>query len=383
LNPEGKLTADLATTTITFAEHKTRFVALMPALLTYLLLPFAWLYAGVMAVRNWLYDRGWKSSSRFDVVPVISVGNLRVGGTGKTPHVAWLVQQLRQKGQQPAMLSRGYGRRTRGFRLSSATETAATLGDEPWQQFTHFGGQVPVAVCEDRLAGLHELLQQQPNVTTVVLDDAYQHRRVRPTISVLLTEQQRPFYHDHVLPAGRLRESRAGAARADVVVVTKCNPVLTVAEQRQIEEQIQRYSRPGVPVLFSAYIYGAPVPVVGGELPTEGFSTEIVLLTGIAQPGPLREYLLGAGYQIVHHASFADHHAFTAQEIAALKTHYGSGRRIFTTQKDAARLLDPSLHTEMAGLAVFYIPIAVEFLADGADRLRQLLPAAIQPEAVV
>jgi tetraacyldisaccharide 4'-kinase len=355
----------------------------MPTLLTYVLLPFAWLYAGIMAVRNWLYDKGWKPTTRFSAVPVLSVGNLRVGGTGKTPHVAWLVQELCQQGQKPAILSRGYGRRTRGFRLGSADETAATLGDEPWQQFTHFGGQVPVAVCEDRLTGLHELLQQQPGVTVVVLDDAYQHRRVQPDFSVLLTEQQRPFYHDYVLPAGRLRESRAGAARADVVVVTKCDPALTVPEQQQITQKIQRYGRPDVPVLFSTYAYGAPVPLASGELLAEEFSAEIVLLTGIAQPEPLREYLRGAGYQIVYHAEFSDHHAFTAEEIAALKTHYGPGRRIFTTQKDAARLLGPALHTEMAGLAVFYIPIAVEFLADGANRLRQLLPAAIQPQAVV
>ncbi|WP_022824865.1 tetraacyldisaccharide 4'-kinase [Hymenobacter norwichensis] len=355
----------------------------MPTLLTYVLLPFAWLYAGIMAMRNWLYDRGWKPTTRFGTVPVLSVGNLRVGGTGKTPHVAWLVQELRQQGQQPAILSRGYGRRTNGFRLGSATETAVTLGDEPWQQFTHFGGQVPVAVCENRLTGLHELLRQQPGITVVVLDDAYQHRRVQPDFSVLLTEQQRLFYHDYVLPAGRLRESRAGAARADVVVVTKCDPALPVLEQQQITQRIRRYSRPHVPVFFSTYAYGVPVPLAAGELLEQEFSAEIVLLTGIAQPGPLREYLREAGYQIVYHAEFADHHAFTAEEIAALKTHYEPGRRIFTTQKDAARLLDPSLHTEMAGLAVFYIPIAVEFLADGANRLRQLLPAAIQPQAVV
>ncbi|HEX8427063.1 tetraacyldisaccharide 4'-kinase [Hymenobacter sp.] len=359
----------------------------MPRLLSWLLLPFAWLYAGVMAVRNWLYDRGWKASARFGKVPVISVGNLRVGGTGKTPHVAWLVQELRRQGQHPAMLSRGYGRRTRGFRLASPTETAATLGDEPLQQFEHFRRQVPVAVCEDRQAGLHELLRLQPTVSTVVLDDAYQHRRVRPDFSVLLTEQQRPFYDDKVLPAGRLRESRSGAVRADVVIVTKCDPALTVAQQLAIEQRVQRYSRPGVPVLFSAYRYGEPIPLPGSAAlatPAGGsYSSEIVLLTGIAQPGPLREYLRASGYHIVYHAQFGDHHAFTLQEIAALKAYYQPGRRIFTTQKDATRLLDSVLHTEIVGLSVFYIPITVEFLADGANRLRQLLPAVIQPQAVV
>ncbi|UOG72914.1 tetraacyldisaccharide 4'-kinase [Hymenobacter tibetensis] len=358
----------------------------MHRLLLLLLLPLAWLYAGIMAVRNWLYNKGWKESVRFGEVPVISVGNLRVGGTGKTPHVAWVVEELRRLGQQPAILSRGYGRRTRGFRLASPTDTAATLGDEPLQQFQHFQGVVPVAVCEDRLTGLRTLLRQCSTSTSVVLDDAYQHRRVRPDFSVLLTEQQRPFYTDYMLPAGRLRESRAGAARADVVIVTKCDPALTTTQRQEIERQIWRYSRPEIPVLFSVYTYGAPVPlseVVAEASNATAYSSEIVLLTGIAQPGPLRDYLVGAGYRIVHHAVFADHHVFTAQEIAAVKAYCGPGCRIFTTQKDATRLLDPTLHTEMVGLPVFYIPIAVEFLADGANRLRQLLPAAIQPQAVV
>lgn len=348
-----------------------------------LLLPFAWLYAGVLAVRNWLYDKGLKASERFERVPVLSVGNLRVGGTGKTPHVAWLVHELHQRGLQPGILSRGYGRRTRGFRLGSPQETAATLGDEPLQHYQAFGGQVPVAVCEDRRAGLHELLRQEPAVDAVVLDDAYQHRRVQPDYSVLLTEQHRPFYADCVLPAGRLRESRAGARRADVVIVTKCDADLSPAAQQAIAHQIGRYARPHVPVLFSTYRYGLPVGLTPGATGGLPVSDEVVLLTGIAQPGPLQQYLEQSGYRVVHHARFADHHAFTAAEIRAVAAHCGPGQRIFTTQKDAVRLREPALHTEVASLPVFYIPIAVEFLADGATRLRQLLPAAFQPQAVV
>lgn len=354
----------------------------MPSLLTLLLLPFSWLYAGVMAVRNWLYDTGRKSQGNFWPVPVLSVGNLRVGGTGKTPHVAWLVRELQELGHQPAILSRGYGRRTRGFRLGNSQETAATLGDEPLQHYQDFGGQVPVAVCEDRLAGLSKLFALH-SVTAVVLDDAYQHRRVQPDFSVLLTEQHRPFYDDHVLPAGRLRESRSGARRADVVIVTKCDAMLSTDEQQQIARNVGQYTRAGVPVLFSTYSYGVPVPLAPAAADSPDFSREIVLLTGIAQPRPLRDYLARAGYRIVHHARFADHHAFTAAEITAVAAQCGPGQRIFTTQKDAVRLREPALHTEVASLPVFYIPIAVEFLADGAARLRQLLPAAIQPQAVV
>lgn len=355
----------------------------MPSLLTLLLLPLSWLYAGVMAVRNWLYDTGRKSSGNTWPVPVLSVGNLRVGGTGKTPHVAWLVRELLEQGYQPAILSRGYGRRTRGYRLGTPEETAATLGDEPLQHYQDFAGRVPVAVCEDRLTGLNKLFALG-TVTAVVLDDAFQHRRVQPDFSMLLTEQHRPFYDDHVLPAGRLRENRSGARRADVVIVTKCDPGLSTDEQQQIARHVGQYTRPAVPVLFSAYTYGAPVPVTpapGSQ--SQDFSSEIVLLTGIAQPKPLLDYLTQAGYRIVHHARFADHHAFTAAEIMAVAAQCGPGQRIFTTQKDAVRLREPALHTEVASLPVYYIPIAVEFLAGGATRLRQMLPAAIQPQAVV
>ncbi|SHJ24087.1 lipid-A-disaccharide kinase [Hymenobacter daecheongensis DSM 21074] len=351
----------------------------MPHPLALLLLPFAWLYALVLRVRNWLYDSGLKASAAY-AVPVVSVGNLRAGGTGKTPHVAWLIAQLRQSGEKPAILSRGYGRRTRGYLRADAAATAATIGDEPLQHYQDFGGQVPVAVCENRRLGIDTLLRTEPALTAVVLDDAYQHRRVRPVLNILLMEQERPFYHDFVLPAGRLRESRHGAARADVVIVTKCAADLSVADQAAITARIRRYSRPRVPVLFSTYDYGAPVAVGASAAPA---GREIVLLTGIAQPGPLRGYLTAAGYQIRHHAAFADHHAFTAADIAAVAGQLQPGQSVFTTQKDAVRLLEPALRPALAGLPVFYIPIEVRFLADGAARLRSLLPPLFQPQAVV
>ncbi|RYU83218.1 tetraacyldisaccharide 4'-kinase [Hymenobacter persicinus] len=351
----------------------------MPHPLAFLLLPFAWLYAAVMRVRNWLYDSGLKESTAY-ALPVISVGNLRAGGTGKTPHVAWIIAELLRMGEQPAVLSRGYGRRTRGYQLADAAATAATIGDEPRQHYQDFGARVPVAVCEDRRLGIATLLRTQPALTAIVLDDAYQHRRVRPALNILLTEQQRPFYQDYVLPVGRLRESRAGAARADVVVVTKCAPDLPAADQDSIAARIRRYAGPRVPVLFSAYHYGAPV-AVGGQAEPAG--SHILLLTGIAQPGPLRDYLTAAGYRISHHAAFADHHAFTAADLAAVAGQLQPGQSVFTTQKDAARLLEPALRAAVAALPVFYIPIEVRFLADGAARLHRLLPPLFQPQAVV
>ncbi|MBX0289426.1 tetraacyldisaccharide 4'-kinase [Hymenobacter sp. HSC-4F20] len=353
----------------------------MPALLTLLLAPFSWLYAGVMAVRNWLYETGRRPATYFEEVPVLNVGNLRVGGTGKTPHVAWLVAWLQAQGQRPALLSRGYGRRTRGYRRATPADTAATIGDEPLQQLRHFGGGVPVVVSEDRVSGIQRLLREEPATTAVVLDDAYQHRRVRAACTILLTEQERPFYEDFVLPAGRLRESRAGAARADIIIVTKCTPQLSATIRQEITRRIRRYARPAAPVLFSCYRYGLPVPVTPGASPIPG--SEVVLLTGIARPEPLLEHLRAVGYRVAHHARFPDHHTFAASELQQLAAQLRPGQSVFTTQKDAARLLEPTLADSLAAMPVFYIPIDVQFLAGGEVRLAELLTPYFQPHAVV
>ena len=347
--------------------------------MAFILLPFAWIYAGVMTLRNWLYDHGWKRTETL-AVPLINVGNLRVGGTGKTPHVAWLVEMLLRQGHRPAILSRGYGRQTTGPRLAGPADSAATVGDEPWQYFEQFAARkVVVAVAEERRLGAQLLLREHPETTVIVLDDAYQHRAVRPTLNMLLTELAQPFYDDYVLPAGRLRESRAGAQRADVVIVTKCPPNLSEADQRAVTQQIRRYSRPGVPVLFSAYEYAAPQALPDGavtSLPVVPTAGPAVLLTGIAQPGPLREYLENQGYDIRHHANFPDHHAFTPANLTALRAHWQPGWPIFTTEKDATRLLVPELRAARAGLPLYTIPVRVAFPGDGGAALRQLLPLA-------
>ena len=349
-----------------------------PHALSLLLLPLAWLYAAVLAVRNWLYDRGWKRSAP-GWVPLVGVGNLRVGGTGKTPHVAWVVEELLRQGQRPAILSRGYGRQTKGPRLATPADSATTVGDEPWQYFEQFAGLgVPVAVAENRQLGLDLLRQQHPALTTVVLDDAYQHRRVRPALNMLLTELARPFYHDQVLPAGRLRETRAGAARADVIIVTKCPLDLGAEQQATITAQVRRYARPGVPVLFSAYDYAAPWPLTAAAaaLGAPRAGQPALLLTGIAQPGPLCEHLGAMGFGLEAEFTFPDHHAFTPADLGAVRARWRPGQVIFTTEKDATRLLAPALAEALAGLPVYTIPVRVALLGAGAARLRQLLPGA-------
>ncbi|MBD2767866.1 tetraacyldisaccharide 4'-kinase [Hymenobacter sp. BT664] len=361
----------------------------MPSGLAFLLLPFSWLYAGVLAVRNWLYDMGWKRPATF-AVPLINVGNLRVGGTGKTPHVTWLVEELLRRGHRPAVLSRGYGRRTRGPRLAGPADSASTVGDEPWQYFQQFSArQVPVAVAEDRRLGVAQLLHAHPALTVIVLDDAYQHRAVQPTLNVLLTEWARPFYQDWVLPAGRLRESRRGAWRADLIIVTKCPPGLSAAAQAAVAQRLGRYGRPTSPVVFSAYEYARPRALADatGESRAEPAAPPArtpapgpaLLLTGIAQPGPLREYLESQGYTIQHHACFADHYAFQPADLAALRANWQPGWPIFTTEKDATRLQAPELRAERDQLPFYTIPVRVAFLDNGAATLRQLLPGAPTP----
>jgi tetraacyldisaccharide 4'-kinase len=368
---------------------------MLPPWPAWLLLPFSWLYAAVLAARNWLYDHGWKRSAP-GWVPLLGVGNLRVGGTGKTPHVAWLVAELLRQGQRPAILSRGYGRQTKGPRLATPADSAATVGDEPWQYFGEFAGQgVPVAVAENRQLGLDLLRRHHPKLTCVVLDDAYQHRRVQPTLNILLTELARPFYHDFVLPAGRLRETRAGAARADVVILTKCPPGLSAQAQAAAAAQVRRYVRAGVPVLFSAYAYGEPDPFVvsfgldGQPLPPDPASLPMpgpaLLLTGIAQPGPLREHLESQGYALRHHAALPDHHAFQPADLQALYRHWQPGWPVFTTEKDATRLRgagDLGLRSLWLGPVLrmarhtYTIPVRVALLGDGATRLATAVAAA-------
>ncbi|MGV3641874.1 MAG: tetraacyldisaccharide 4'-kinase [Adhaeribacter sp.] len=334
--------------------------------LKYPLLPFAALYAGIMRTRNWMYDTGMLDSHRFPV-PVICVGNLTVGGTGKTPHVEYLVRLLQPR--QVAILSRGYKRKTRGFVLADAQASAATIGDEPFQYYREFPG-VRVAVCEDRVIGINQLLQLFPATEVVLLDDALQHRPVQARANILLTDYNRLFYQDAVLPAGRLREAPQGAARADVVVVSKCPPNLAAGEREQISREIGRYTRPGVPVFFSYYRYGGAVAFGSAK----ELSRDLVLVTGIAQPGPLVQHLQQEGFRILRHFNFADHHAYTQQDIAEISNFAREAGPVslLTTQKDWTRLADPAFGQQVLGLPFFYVPIAVAFV-DGQQEFDQLI----------
>lgn len=328
----------------------------------YPLLPFSILYAGATRIRNWLYDQDVFASEKFPVT-IINVGNLTVGGTGKTPHVEYLVRLLQPR--RLAILSRGYKRQTKGFVLADAKASAATIGDEPYQ-YTQAFPEVVVAVCENRAMGIRQILALNLATEVILLDDAFQHRPVQPHLNILITDYNRLFYQDYVLPAGRLRESREGAERADIILVSKSPATIMEPETALIRQRIREYARPGVPIFFTTYKYLAPVSF---GLPAAG-SRNIILVTGIAQSGPLVQYLQEQQFIILKHFNYPDHHAFSPNDIKEISNFAESQNtaaiNILTTQKDWTKLSGAALRPLVVELPIFYIPIVVQFLENTA-----------------
>lgn len=303
-----------------------------------LLSPLSLLWGLIVWLRGKLFDWGYLPSRSFPL-PVICVGNLAVGGTGKTPHVEYILRLLHAHGYRVAMLSRGYGRKTKGYVLAGDNHTAEDIGDEPLQ-IRRNCPFATVAVCERRVEGIGRLLQLTPAPQVVVLDDAYQHRYVRAGFNVLLTAASRLYTDDHLLPWGRLREPAGVARRAQVIVVTKCpadyRPALKVL--------------PGQALFYSRICYGTPqswkaqpaVPQdVASAVSTPSFAGQKVLLvTGIAHPEPLIRHVEACGAAAVDALSFPDHHAFTRRDAERINSRYAEGAAtcVLTTQKDATRL---------------------------------------------
>lgn len=328
--------------------------------LRYLLLPFAALYAAVTDVRNWLFDHG-RLAVTHPGMPTVGIGNLTVGGTGKTPHTEFLAAHYLEKGRSVAILSRGYGRRTRGFRYADGNSTADDVGDEPLQMFRRFRGKVCVAVGERRAPAITRLgNERKPDV--VVLDDIFQHRYVKPRITILLTDYARPYYADFVLPAGRLRERRKGARRADIIIVTKCPNDLSQQEARDIVGRLQPDE--GQRVFFTTMTY-APLP---GDLPQKA-----LLITGIARPEPLENHLRGMGIALTSHLNFPDHHRFSPADVRRISVAAADVPAIITTAKDFQRLRHAGLPPQvMEKIIVQDITISVLFAEEAA--LKALLP---------
>jgi tetraacyldisaccharide 4'-kinase len=329
--------------------------------LRWLLLPFSLLYALVVVIRNWCYDVGWFKSTQFDLA-VISVGNLAVGGAGKSPMTEYLIRLLKAD-YKLSTLSRGYGRTTKGFLLADDKSTAADIGDEP-AQFKHKFPDVTVAVCEDRVNGINQL---KNDYDLVVLDDAYQHRAVKPGLSILLFDYKKLDEPNFLLPAGDLREPFSGKMRADIIVVSKCPADLSTEEQEQIAGKIRPY--PYQQLFFTSINYLELKPLEnGGVRGVINADTQIFLLTGIAGAGPLKQYLQRITSHINHH-NYADHHRFSLKNITKLADEFSAepsiNKMVITTEKDAERLNQPELLPLLSKLQIQVLPISIQFLNNG------------------
>ncbi len=256
-----------------------------------------------------------------------------------------------------AVLSRGYGRKTSGFVAAGEHTTVEEIGDEPFQYFCKFGDRVRVAVCEKRAEGFRSLLRLFPETNLILLDDAFQHRAVRPSCQVLLSDYHRPFYKDRPFPAGNLRERRRGAARADLVVVTKCPPDLTPAFKSGIKERVSAYTRPGTPVLFSTTAYGTPLTFTGTSSTKP--SSPVIGVSGIAQNGIFEDYLKQE-FSAEKHLAFPDHHFYTGADLQTLFSYTEKGYVVITTEKDMVKLKGAVLEAKQSG-NFLYVPVKTDF----------------------
>jgi tetraacyldisaccharide 4'-kinase len=348
-------------------------------LLKYLLLPFAEIYALITDLRNWLYDKKYFKSARFQI-PVISVGNLSVGGTGKSPHIEYLISFLQSKSMKVATLSRGYGRKTREYILANSNATIDDVGDEPLVFKKKFP-EAAVAVGVDRLQTIPRIIIDNPDLDVILLDDAFQHRPVRAGLNILLTDYHNLFVSDYVLPVGRLRERRKNYHRADIIIVTKCPDNLNEEEQQKTINLISPKSYQHVYFSTVVYenVYGffpelikdhainrvdqekgvytiVPAPVVLKE--------NCLLVSGIARSEPLEQHLKTKFNKVYHH-SYSDHHRFDDHDIEVMKTALNDigmeQTMLFTTEKDAMRLLPFKSWFIKNKIQLYIQPIKVRF----------------------
>ena len=332
------------------------------------LVPLSYVYGAVTFTRNKLFD--WKilKSVSFNI-PVISIGNIAVGGTGKTPHTEYVISLLSDK-YNTAVLSRGYKRKTSGFILAFPNCTPSDIGDEPYQIYQKFGSKIKVAVCGNRVKGICELQRIDPSINLIILDDAFQHRYVNPKVSIALSEFNKPFFEDRLLPVGRLRESSNSIReRADIVVMTKCPDDIKPIKYRIIKKHLNLF--PYQHLFFSRYRYDNPVPVFPEEstyIPMLSILTKqdiVLAITGIANPVPLVKYLkkYDATVKIMQ---FSDHHNFSRTDMKNIQEAYkslkGRYKIMITTEKDAVRMATNPYFPYELKQHIFYQPITVEFI---------------------
>ncbi|MEY4571311.1 MAG: hypothetical protein RLZ10_515 [Bacteroidota bacterium] len=321
--------------------------------LRYFLFPFSFFYGLITSIRNTLYDNNLLSSKSHELKTIV-VGNLSTGGTGKSPFVLYLIELL-NKEKNLGILSRGYGRKTSGYLALSADSKADEVGDEPLMFLQNSLGRIQVSVCEDRNEGINRMIKDNSNLECIILDDAFQHRKLKSGFNILLTTFQDPFFNDYLLPAGNLRELRKGALRSNVIVVTKCPSDLTQNQKVYFEKKLKKYEKP---VFFSNIQYGQ----------IKSFTKEaeqiksILLVAGIANPKNMFEYLNKNYY--VEEFMFSDHHNYTQADIQKIHqkfdTFASDSKAIVTTLKDFMRLKDKIHDWGLNEYPWYVLPITIE-----------------------
>ena len=343
-------------------------------IIKYTLLPFAFLYGIIISIRNLFFDWGVLKSKRFQL-PIIAVGNLSTGGTGKSPMIEYLVRLL---GNNPdiSILSRGYRRKTRGYLPVLLENDYSDYGDEPFQFKKKFPS-VNAVVSENRVEGVERILQDFPQTQVVLLDDAFQHRWIKPGLSILLIPYDEVHSIPFLLPAGNQREYLSGAQRAEIIVISKCPANLQEEERMLIVKKIRK--NPAQQIYFSGFSYGKPVSILpqSPEIHLEKYQGKILLLTGIANPKPLKEYLSTFGLEI-YHTAFPDHHDFFDKDLDDIQKIFnniaGSEKIIITTEKDSMRLqkfANENLLENSMLKTIYYVPIEVNFLSADGEKFNQ------------
>ena len=343
------------------------------------LLPLSWLYGLGVKARNQLFELGVLKSRSFKT-PVISVGNITVGGAGKTPHVEYLIRLLKDQ-HKVAVLSRGYKRKSKGFVRADKDTPMRMIGDEPFQMKQKFP-DIPVAVDRDRCHGIDELTDSNDKeaADVILLDDAFQHRYVKPGINILLVDYHRLIIYDKLMPAGRLREPKDGKSRADIVIITKCPADLKPIDYRVITKAMNLF--PYQELFFSTIDYCPLIQLFGGEeLPLEQLNDKhVLLLTGIASPKQMQEDLTAMGAKI-NALSYADHHQFHKKDIRRINEVFASmaePKMIVTTEKDAVRLEDVEDLSDEVRKSIYKLPIKVSFMLDQEEEFNHKITGYVR-----
>ena len=334
-----------------------------------LLIPFSLIYALIVTIRNWCYDKKILPSTSFNL-PVICVGNLAAGGTGKSPMVEWLIRSLKDR-YPIAVLSRGYKRKTRGYALANASTTALDIGDEPMQFHSKFP-EVAVAVGEERIVAIPQLLHDRPETRAIILDDAFQHRAVKAGLNILLTDCSNLFTRDWWLPTGDLRDAPSSYRRAQAIVVTKCPDNLDEEQRRAIAIEIG--PRQGQQLFFSAIDYGTPYHITRLDEGVIDEEVEVLLVTGIANPAPLKRWLNDHS-RTYYEIAYSDHHIFTIDDLQTITRRFtgitATRKLILTTEKDAVRLI--KFRQELEGWPFYVLPITPRFLFGEEERFADMI----------